>query len=46
MMAVVRLMQPQMGLAAALGAGWVVFIPMLTPLIRDFWGPRHPEVSR
>ena len=46
MMAVVRLMQPQMGLAAALGVGWVVFIPMLAPLIHDFWGPGHPEVPR
>jgi hypothetical protein len=46
MMAVVRLTQPQMGLAAALGVGWVVFIPMLAPLIRDFWGPQHPEVRR
>jgi hypothetical protein len=35
-----------MGLAAALGVGWVVFIPMLAPLIRDFWGPQHPEVRR
>lgn len=42
MFAVVRLLQPQMGLAAALGAGWVVFIPMLAPLIRDFWGTK-PE---
>ena len=46
MMAVVRLMQPQMGLAAALGVGWVVFIPMLAPLFRDFWGPMHPEEPR
>ena len=46
MMAVVRLTQPQMGLEAALGIGWVVFIPMLAPLIHDFWGPKHPEVPR
>jgi len=46
MLAVVRLMQPQMGLGAALGVGWVVFIPMLAPLFRDFWGPKHPEVPR
>jgi len=46
LMAVVRLMQPQLGLAAALGVGWVVFIPMLAPLIRDFWGPKQPDVTR
>ena len=45
MMAVVRLVQPQMGLAAALGVGWVVFIPLLAPLIHDFWGPKRPEVQ-
>jgi len=44
MMAVIRLTQPQIGLGAALGVGWVVFIPMLAPLIRDFWAPK-PAVS-
>jgi hypothetical protein len=43
MMAVVRVVQPQMGLGPALGAGWLVFIPMLTPLIRDFWTAKSPE---
>jgi len=37
MMAVVRLAQPQLGLGVALCAGWLVFIPLLAPLIRDFW---------
>ena len=43
MMAVVRVVQPQMGLGPALAAGWLVFIPMLTPLIRDFWTAKSPE---
>ena len=38
MFAVVRLTQPSLGLGIALAAGWIVFIPMLAPLIRDFWG--------
>ena len=38
MLAAVRLAQPRMGLLEALGVGWLVFIPMLYPLIRDFWG--------
>ena len=38
MMAVVHLLQPQLGLGAALAAGWFVFLPMLWPLVRDFWG--------
>ena len=37
MMAVVRIVQPTMGLGPALGAGWLVFLPMLAPLFRDFW---------
>ena len=37
MLAVIRLVQPRLGLLAALGVGWLVFIPMLFPLIRDFW---------
>ena len=43
MIAVVRIVQPQMGLGLALGAGWLVFIPMLAPLIRDFWTAKGPE---
>jgi len=43
MMAVVRVVQPQLGLGPALGAGWLVFIPMLAPLIRDFWTVKSPE---
>ena len=43
MMAVVRVVQPQIGLGPALGAGWLVFIPMLAPLIRDFWTVKAPE---
>jgi hypothetical protein len=43
MMAAVRLAQPRMGLLAALGVGWLVFIPMLFPLIRDFWGSTGPK---
>lgn len=43
MMAVVRIVQPQMGLGPALVAGWLVFIPMLAPLIRDFWTTKSPE---
>jgi hypothetical protein len=46
MMAVVRLVQPRMGLPAALGVGWIVFISMLAPFARDFGGSRHPEVAR
>jgi hypothetical protein len=40
MLAVVRIVQPQLGLAAALGVGWLVFIPLLAPLIHDFWAPK------
>jgi len=40
MLAVVRLVQPQFGLGAALAAGWLVFFPMLTPLIHDFWSSK------
>ena len=43
MMAVVRVVQPQLGLGPALGAGWLVFIPMLAPLFRDFWTAKSPE---
>jgi len=39
MLAVIRLVQPSLGLGPALAVGWLVFIPMLYPLIRDFWGP-------
>jgi hypothetical protein len=45
MMAVVRLVQPQLGLGVALAAGWLIFIPLLAPLVRDFWSPKdagHP----
>ena len=40
MLAVVRVVQPQLGLVAALGVGWLVFIPLLAPLIHDFWTPK------
>ena len=40
MLAVVRVVQPQLGLVAALGVGWLVFIPLLAPLIHDFWAPK------
>ena len=43
MMAVVRIVQPTMGLGPALGAGWLVFLPMLAPLFRDFWNTKDPE---
>lgn len=39
MLAVVRVVQPQLGLGAALAVGWLVFIPLLAPLIHDFWAP-------
>ncbi len=39
MLAVIRLVQPRLGLGPALAVGWLVFIPMLYPLVRDFWGP-------
>jgi hypothetical protein len=42
MMAVVRLVQPHMGLGPALGVGWLVFIPMLALLIRDFGTAKRP----
>jgi hypothetical protein len=42
MLAVVHLAQPKLGLGPALMLGWLVFIPMLTPLIRDFWKPKSP----
>ncbi len=42
MLAVVRLVQPSLGLGAALGAGWLVFLPMLAPLFRDFWTAKDP----
>jgi len=45
MMAVVRVVQPQIGLGAALAAGWLVFLPMLAPLFRDF-GPPKPQAPR
>jgi hypothetical protein len=45
MLAVVHLAQPKLGLGPALLLGWLVFIPMLTPLIRDFWKPKTPAVS-
>ena len=45
MMAVVRLVQPQTGLPAALGVGWIGFIFLQALLVRDFWGPRHQEVA-
>ena len=38
MLAAVRLAQPRLGLGPALAVGWAVFLPMLYPLIRDFWG--------
>lgn len=41
MLAVIRLIQPRLGLGPALTVGWLVFIPMLYPLIRDFWGPER-----
>jgi hypothetical protein len=37
MLAVVRLVQPRWGLGAALAAGWLVFIPALLVVARDFW---------
>ncbi len=40
MLAAARLAQPRVGLLGALGIGWLVFLPMLYPLIRDFFsGP-------
>jgi hypothetical protein len=42
MIAVVRLVQPSLGLGVALGAGWLVFLPMLAPLFRDFWTDKDP----
>lgn len=42
MMAVVRIVQPQLGLGLALGVGWLVFIPMLAFLIRDFGTAKNP----
>jgi len=36
MLAVVRLAQPGLGLGPALMLGWLVFLPMLIPLFRDF----------
>jgi len=39
MLAVIRLVQPSLGLGPVLAVAWLVFIPMLYPLIRDFWGP-------
>jgi len=42
MIAVVRLVQPGFGLGAALGASWLVFLPMLAPLIRDFRTAKDP----
>jgi hypothetical protein len=42
MIAVVRLVQPGLGLGAALGAGWLVFLPMLAPLFRDFRTAKDP----
>jgi len=45
MFVVVRLLQPALGLGTALAAGWVVFLPMLTPLIRDFWGAKSEEAE-
>ena len=38
MLIVIRLMQPHFGVGIAMFFGWLVFIPMLYPLIRDFWG--------
>jgi hypothetical protein len=37
MLAVVRLAQPRLGLGPALAVGWLVFISVLFPLIREFW---------
>ncbi len=42
MMAVVRVVQPRMGLGPALGVGWLAFIPMLALLIRDFGTAKSP----
>lgn len=42
MMAVVRVVQPQMGLGPALGVGWLAFIPMLALLLRDFGTAKSP----
>jgi hypothetical protein len=42
MIAVVRLVQPSLGLGFALGAGWLIFLPMLAPLFRDFWTAKNP----
>ncbi|MHB8054163.1 MAG: hypothetical protein ACYDH3_02815 [Candidatus Aminicenantales bacterium] len=42
MLAVVHLVQPKLGLGPALLLGWLVFLPMLAPLIRDFWKPKTP----
>jgi hypothetical protein len=44
MLAAVRLVQPRLGLGAGLAVGWLVFIPMLFPLIRDFW--KSPDTKR
>jgi len=41
LLAVVRLAQPRFGLGVALLLGWLVFLPMLTPLIRDFWKSKN-----
>jgi len=43
MLAVVHLTQPKLGLGPALLLGWLVFLPMLAPLIRDFWKPKNPS---
>lgn len=42
MMAVVRVAQPRLGLGLALAAGWLVFLPMLAPLFRDFRSVKNP----
>jgi hypothetical protein len=37
MMAVARLTQPHVGIGIGLALGWVAFVIVLTPLIRDLW---------
>ena len=46
MLAVVHLAQPRLGLGLALMLGWLVFLPMLTPLFRDFRTSKTPPEPR
>ncbi|OGD11986.1 MAG: hypothetical protein A2Y86_01800 [Candidatus Aminicenantes bacterium RBG_13_62_12] len=44
MMAAVRLVQPRLGLGAALALGWLIFLPSLWPMFHDFRAA--PEVPQ